>query len=81
MTTDQKGAIAELAIQLAAVKLGVEVYRPVAEGGRYDLIFDLGEKLWRVETGARTAGLERMSTPAVSFATAHRSAKERMRPP
>jgi hypothetical protein len=49
MTTDQKGAIAELAIQLAAVKLGIEVYRPVAEGGRYDLILDLGEKLWRVQ--------------------------------
>jgi hypothetical protein len=49
MTTDQKGAIAELAIQLAASKLGIEVYRPVAEGGRYDLILDLGEKLWRVQ--------------------------------
>src|SRR4051794_15299449 len=41
MTTDQKGAIAELAIQLAATKLGIDVYRPVAEGGRYDMIFDL----------------------------------------
>jgi hypothetical protein len=49
MTTDQKGAIAELAIQLAATKLGIDVYRPVAEGGRYDMIFDLGEKLWRVQ--------------------------------
>lgn len=38
MTTDQKGAIAELAIQLAAAKLGIEVYRPVAEGGRFDMI-------------------------------------------
>jgi hypothetical protein len=28
MTTDQKGAIAELAIQLAAAKLGIEVYHP-----------------------------------------------------
>jgi hypothetical protein len=49
MTTDQKGAIAELAIQLSATKLGIEVYRPVAEGGRSDLIFDLGERLWRVQ--------------------------------
>jgi len=49
MTTDQKGAIAELAIQLAATKLGVGVYRPVAEGGRYDLILDLGQKLCRVQ--------------------------------
>ncbi|MFL6010939.1 MAG: group I intron-associated PD-(D/E)XK endonuclease, partial [Gaiellaceae bacterium] len=49
VTTDQKGAIAELAIQLAATRLGIEVYKPVAEGGRYDMIFDLGAKLWRVQ--------------------------------
>ena len=49
MTTDQKGAIAELAIQLAATKLGVEVYVPVAEGGRYDMIFDLDGDLVRVQ--------------------------------
>ncbi len=49
MTTDQKGAIAELAIQLSATKAGIDVYRPVAEGGRYDLIFDLGERLSRVQ--------------------------------
>jgi hypothetical protein len=49
MTTDQKGAIAEMAIALKATLLGVDVFRPVAEGGRYDLIFDLGERLWRVQ--------------------------------
>jgi hypothetical protein len=49
MTTDQKGAIAELAISLAAVRLGVDVYRPVAEGGRYDLIFEIKGRLWRVQ--------------------------------
>src|SRR5215475_14678814 len=49
MTTDQKGAIAELAIQLAATKLGIDVYRPVAEGGRYDMIFDLEDRLVRVQ--------------------------------
>jgi hypothetical protein len=49
MTTDQKGAIAELAIQLAATKLGIDVYRPVAEGGRYDMILSLREKLIRVQ--------------------------------
>jgi hypothetical protein len=41
MTTDQKGAIAEAAIALAAMKLGVDVYRPLGEGGRYDLILDV----------------------------------------
>jgi PD-(D/E)XK nuclease superfamily protein len=49
VTTDQKGAIAELAIAPAAVRLRVDVYRPVAEGGLYDLIFELEGKLWRVQ--------------------------------
>jgi PD-(D/E)XK endonuclease len=49
VTTNQKGAIAELAITMAAVRLGVDVYRPVAEGGRYDLIFDLRGRLARVQ--------------------------------
>jgi hypothetical protein len=39
LTTNQKRAIAEPAIAHHAVKLGIEVYRPVAEGGRFDLIF------------------------------------------
>ena len=49
MTTDQKGGIAELAIALAATRLGVEVYRPVVEGGRYDLIFAVGSSLMRIQ--------------------------------
>ncbi len=49
MTTDQKGAIAELAIALAAVRLAVDVYRPLVEGGRYDLIFGVDDRLMRVQ--------------------------------
>jgi hypothetical protein len=49
VTTDKKGAIAEIAIAAAALKLGVEVYKPLAEGGRYDLIFDLDPQLVRVQ--------------------------------
>jgi hypothetical protein len=49
LTTDQKGAIAELAIAKAATELGIDVYRPLAEGGRYDLIFDLVDRLVRVQ--------------------------------
>jgi PD-(D/E)XK endonuclease len=49
MTTDQKGAIAETAIAHAAAKLGIGVYRPLTEGGRYDLIFDAGATLLRVQ--------------------------------
>jgi hypothetical protein len=39
LTSDQKGNIAEAAILAAAVKLGIDVYRPFGEGGRYDMIF------------------------------------------
>jgi PD-(D/E)XK endonuclease len=49
LTTDQKGAIAETAIAHEATKLGIEVYRPVAEGGRFDMIFLLGDDLVRVQ--------------------------------
>jgi PD-(D/E)XK endonuclease len=33
----------------AAIKLGIDVYRPLTEGGRYDLILDIGPKLLRVQ--------------------------------
>ena len=49
MTTDQTGAIAEAAIAFEAVKLGIDVYRPVAEGGRCDMIFDVETHLLRVQ--------------------------------
>ena len=49
LTTDQKGAIAETAITHAAVKLGVFVLKPLSEGGRYDLIFDVDGALLRVQ--------------------------------
>jgi hypothetical protein len=49
LTTDQKGAIAETAIAHEATKLGIEVYRPIAEGGRFDMIFVLGDELARVQ--------------------------------
>jgi hypothetical protein len=48
LTTDQKGAIAESATVATAIKLGIGVYRSMFEGGRYDLIFDLG-RLVRVQ--------------------------------
>ena len=33
----------------AALELHYDVYRPIFEGGRYDLIFDVGERLLRVQ--------------------------------
>ncbi len=41
LTTDQKGAIAESAIVHAAIKLGIGVLKPLTDGHRYDLAFDL----------------------------------------
>jgi hypothetical protein len=49
LSTDQKGAIAEAAIVLAAAKLGIGVYLPFSDGERYDLIFDLEGRLVRVQ--------------------------------
>jgi PD-(D/E)XK endonuclease len=49
LTTDQKGAMAEIAIAWEATKLGIEVYRPLHEGGRFDMIFVLGNELARVQ--------------------------------
>ena len=57
LSTDQKGAIAELAIANAAIARRIGVYRPVGEGGRYDLIFDFGDRLDRVQ--CKWAPLER----------------------
>jgi PD-(D/E)XK endonuclease len=71
MTTDQKGAIAEACIAAAALKLGVEVYRPVAEGGRYDMILDIGGKLWRVQCKWAT---RRGETLVISCQSARRCA-------
>jgi PD-(D/E)XK nuclease superfamily protein len=49
LTTDQKGAIAESAIAHAAIKLSIDVYKPIQEGGRYDLILNVGSQLLRVQ--------------------------------
>jgi hypothetical protein len=49
LTTDQKGAIAETAIVHTAIKAGFGVWRPVAEGERYDLILRVGARLLRVQ--------------------------------
>lgn len=41
--------MAELAISLAAGRLGIAVYRPIFEGGRCDLLFEIDQRLWRVQ--------------------------------
>jgi hypothetical protein len=49
LSPDQKGNIAEAAIAFHAVRMGVPVYRPLFEGGRYDLILELDGRLVRVQ--------------------------------
>jgi len=54
LTPNQKGAIAEAAIAAEAIKHGILVSRPILDA-RYDLVFDTGSALWRVQCkfGAR----------------------------
>jgi hypothetical protein len=49
LTTNQKGAIAEAEICCAAAWAGIAVYRPIADHSRADLLFDLGNRVARVQ--------------------------------
>jgi hypothetical protein len=49
LTPSQKGAIAEAEIAAAATRAGILILRPDAEGRRYDLVFDTGPQLLRVQ--------------------------------
>jgi prevent-host-death family protein len=51
---NHRGAVAEAAITLEAVQLGVEVFKPVSEHTRYDLVFGLGPRLLRVQCKSAT---------------------------
>ena len=52
-----KGAIAEAAIALEAIRNGVEVFKPLSEHSRADLIFEVGSALYRVQCkAARRSG-------------------------
>ena len=44
-----KGNVAELAIAKAAAELGLPVYGPLTEHGRYDLVIEIGARLFRVQ--------------------------------
>jgi hypothetical protein len=49
LTPSQKGSAAEAEIAAAAIRLRLQVLRPLGEGGRYDLAIDVGEKLLRIQ--------------------------------
>jgi prevent-host-death family protein len=48
-STNHKGAVAEAMIAAHAIKLGIDVLKPIAEHGRYDLLFNLPEAALRVQ--------------------------------
>jgi hypothetical protein len=49
LSSNRKGAIAETEIAAAATELGIPVLRPIVEHGRYDLGFELGDRILRVQ--------------------------------
>jgi len=49
LSTNRKGAIAEAKIVAAATELGIPVLRPMQEHGRYDLAFEIGDRIMRVQ--------------------------------
>ena len=76
MNPSQKGAIAETAITAEATRLGFRVYLPVGDGGRCDLVFEVGESLFRVQ--CKTA-LRRGDVLAIYARTSRRSATGNVR--
>jgi prevent-host-death family protein len=46
---NHKGNVAELAIAAEAAKLGIPVLKPLTEHERYDLVFEVGGRLLRVQ--------------------------------
>jgi hypothetical protein len=49
LTTNAKGGIAETKIAAEATALGISVLRPIVEHGRYDLAFEIGDRILRVQ--------------------------------
>jgi hypothetical protein len=49
MNPSTKGSIAEAVIAAEAVKAGVQVLRPLIEGARYDLVFDVEGQFVRIQ--------------------------------
>jgi hypothetical protein len=57
MNPNLRGTIGEMAIAFEAVQLGVEVFKPLSEHSRCDLIFGIAGRLYRVQCkSARLTG-------------------------
>jgi hypothetical protein len=49
LSSSRNGAVAEAEIAAAAIRLDLVVLRPLCEGGRYDLVIDIGLRMLRVQ--------------------------------
>jgi prevent-host-death family protein len=49
LSTSRKGAIGEIKIAAAATELGISVLRPIVDQVRYDLAFEIGDRIFRVQ--------------------------------
>lgn len=49
LSSSRKGAVAEGEISTALIRLDLIVMRPLCEGGRYDLVVDVGGRLLRLQ--------------------------------
>lgn len=49
LNSNDKGAIAETGVMMAAVRLSIPVYRPLHEHARVDLVLDVGGRFWGVQ--------------------------------
>jgi hypothetical protein len=67
---NRKGNAAELAIAAEAVRLGLEVWHPLTEHGRCDLVLGIGGRLYRVQC---KWGRRRGDVVFVSLTTSRRS--------
>jgi hypothetical protein len=47
--SNHTGAVAEAAIAFAAIQAGLEVFKPLSEHSRADLVFEIGSRLYRVQ--------------------------------
>jgi prevent-host-death family protein len=57
MNPNLRGTIGEMAIAFEAVQLGVEVFKPLSEHSRCDLVFGISGRLYRVQCkSARRSG-------------------------
>lgn len=65
MTTDQKGKITELEILTYVTKMGIEVSIPFGEKNRYDQIWEIKNKLYKIQI--KTSRPRRKGGNAIEF--------------